>query len=41
LGASSDLDSQVLSGDLKAGDQIILNPPLVFEQNGPPSFFRQ
>lgn len=41
LGASSDLDSQVLSGDLEAGDQIILNPPVVFEQNGPPPFVRQ
>ncbi|OGO69493.1 MAG: hypothetical protein A2Z37_18540 [Chloroflexi bacterium RBG_19FT_COMBO_62_14] len=41
LGGSSDLDSQVLSGDLKAGDPIILNPPLVFDQNGPPAFFRQ
>ena len=27
LGASSDTMSQVVSGDLKAGDQIILNPP--------------
>lgn len=41
LGVSSDLDSQVLSGDLKAGDQIILNPPLAFDQNGPPPFLRQ
>jgi HlyD family secretion protein len=36
LGASSDTDSQVLSGDLKPGDLIVLNPPAVFEQNGPP-----
>ncbi len=28
LGPSSDTDSQVLSGDLQAGDIIILNPPL-------------
>jgi HlyD family secretion protein len=41
LGVSSDLDSQVLSGDLKAGDPIILNPPLVIDQNGPPAFLRQ
>jgi HlyD family secretion protein len=41
LGASSDLDSQVLSGDLKAGDQIILNPPLNLNQNGPPAFVGQ
>ncbi len=38
LGASSDTDSQVLEGDLRAGDFIILNPPLVFEGNGPPGF---
>ena len=36
LGASSDTDSQVLSGDLKPGDLIVLNPPAVFEQNGAP-----
>lgn len=41
LGASSDTDSQVLEGDLRAGDLIILNPPLVFEANGPPSFIRR
>lgn len=28
LGASSDTDSQVISGDVKAGDLIIINPPL-------------
>ncbi len=38
LGASSDSDSEVLSGDLNVGDLIVLNPPLVFEQNGPPPF---
>ncbi len=27
LGASSDTDSQVVAGDLKVGDEIILNPP--------------
>ena len=36
LGASSDTHSQVVSGDLKEGDLIVLNPPAVFEQNGPP-----
>jgi HlyD family secretion protein len=30
LGASSDLYSEVTGGDLKVGDLIILNPPLVF-----------
>jgi HlyD family secretion protein len=39
LGASSELYSQVLAGDLQEGDQVILNPPSEFEQDGPP-FFR-
>ncbi len=30
LGASSDTNSQVLSGDVKAGDLVVLNPPLDF-----------
>jgi HlyD family secretion protein len=38
LGASSDSASQVLSGDLKVGDPIVLNPPIVFSQTGPPGF---
>ena len=41
LGASSDTDSQVVSGDLKEGDPIVLNPPLNFGQNGPPPFVGQ
>jgi HlyD family secretion protein len=41
LGASSDTDSQVVSGDLKEGDPIVLNPPLSFDQNGPPPFVQQ
>lgn len=40
LGASSDLHSQVIGGDLQIGDTIILNPPTVFESNGPPPFVR-
>jgi HlyD family secretion protein len=40
LGASSDTDSQVLAGELKEGDLIVLNPPLEFEGNGPPPFVR-
>jgi hypothetical protein len=27
LGSSSDLYSEVVGGDLKAGDKVILNPP--------------
>jgi HlyD family secretion protein len=38
LGASSEEMSQVLEGELAEGDQIVLNPPLVFDQNGPPPF---
>jgi HlyD family secretion protein len=36
LGASSDTNSEVLSGDIQEGDLIILNPPLEFENSGPP-----
>ncbi len=38
LGASSDTMSEVLESELKVGDPIILNPPTVFDQNGPPPF---
>ena len=38
LGASSESFSEVLAGDLKEGDQVVLNPPLEFEQNSPPPF---
>jgi HlyD family secretion protein len=34
LGSSSDLYSQVLDGDLEEGDEILLNPPTSFEENG-------
>jgi len=36
LGASSDTQSEVVAGDLKPGDRIVLNPPTEFGQNGPP-----
>jgi HlyD family secretion protein len=37
LGASSDTHSEILDGDLKPDDLIVLNPPLFFiEQNGSP-----
>ena len=36
LGASSETYSEVIEGELKVGDKVILNPPTVFEQNGPP-----
>ena len=40
LGSSSDSDSEVVGGDLEVGDVIVLNPPLIFSQNGPPGFVR-
>ena len=36
LGASSDRHSQLLEGDLQAGDLIVLNPPIDFFSGGPP-----
>lgn len=41
LGASSDNFSQVLTGDLRSGDTIVLNPPQVFDSNGPPPFVQR
>ncbi len=41
LGASSDTMSEVLESDLNVGDQIVLNPPTVFDQNGPPPFVQR
>ena len=35
LGASSDTMSEVIDGDLQAGDVVVLNPPTEFESNGP------
>jgi len=35
LGVSSDTDSEVLDGELKVGDQVLLNPPTVFTAPGP------
>jgi HlyD family secretion protein len=38
LGASSDSSSEVVAGDLKEGDLVILNPPANFMTSGGPSF---
>jgi HlyD family secretion protein len=35
LGASSDLYSEVIDGNLNAGDTIVLNPPSRLMQGGP------
>jgi HlyD family secretion protein len=40
IGASSETSSEVLDGELQIGDLIVLNPPSVFESNGPPPFVR-
>lgn len=41
LGASSDTSSEVVGGDLKEGSAVVLNPPAVFDQDGPPPFVRR
>lgn len=41
LGASSEAMSEVLASDLAVGDQIVLNPPTQFDQNGPPPFVQR
>ncbi len=41
LGASSDTMSEVIDGDLQAGDLIVLNPPTEFESNGRPPFVQR
>jgi HlyD family secretion protein len=41
IGASSDISSQVVEGELQIGDRIVLNPPTVFESNGPPPFVQR
>ena len=41
LGASSDLESEILDGDVRSGDVVVLNPPQVFDTNGPPPFVQR
>lgn len=38
LGSTSDLNSEVIGGDLKVGDLLILNPPTVYTGSGSGSF---
>lgn len=40
IGAVSDLQSEVIGGDLKEGDLVILNPPVTFDTSGGPPFMR-
>jgi len=41
LGASSDVESEVVGGELKEGDLIALNPPVEFDQSGHPPFVQR
>jgi HlyD family secretion protein len=36
LGSTSDIESEVIEGDLNVGDLIVLNPPQNYESSGPP-----
>jgi len=36
LGATSDTNSEVINGELRLGDLIVLNPPQYYETGGPP-----
>jgi len=40
LGSTSESTSEVIDGELEVGDIVVLNPPVEFEQNGPPGFVR-
>jgi HlyD family secretion protein len=40
LGASSEVYSEVIDGDIQEGDRVILNPPVEFDNSGPPPFVR-
>jgi HlyD family secretion protein len=41
LGVSSETFSEALETDLQVGDQVVLNPPQVFEGGGPPPFVQR
>lgn len=38
IGAIADINSEVLEGDIKAGDTLVLNPPSTFMSGGPGGF---
>ena len=41
FGSSSDISSEIISGEVEEGDLIVLNPPMEFATNGgPPAFVR-
>lgn len=41
LGASSELNSEVVAGELQEGDPVVLNPPTTFNNDGPPPFVQR
>jgi len=41
LGASSELFSQVIEGEVNEGDLVVLNPPAEIERFMPPGFVRR
>lgn len=41
LGVSSDTMSEALESSLQVGDEIVINPPQVFNTNGPPPFVQR
>jgi HlyD family secretion protein len=40
IGAVSDLQSEIIGGEVKEGDLVILNPPTQFDTSGGPPFMR-
>jgi HlyD family secretion protein len=40
LGASSDMDSEILTGEIKEGDVLVLNPPINLQGSGSAGFMR-
>ncbi len=40
IGAVSDLQSELIGGDVKEGDLVVLNPPITFDTNSGPPFMR-
>jgi HlyD family secretion protein len=40
FGSSSDVNSEIISGDIQEGDQVVLNPPMELITGGPPAFVR-
>ncbi len=40
IGATSDINSQIISGDVLENDRVVLNPPIEFQPGGQPPFAR-